>query len=130
MSEPGSGAAPDGLCVLVVEDEMLVAMMLERVLRDLGYRVIKAARVARATQLAADAAIDAAILDVNLAGKPSYEVAETLRQRGIPFVIASGYDPGRLPAEFRDLAVLRKPYTPAQVERLLAEAIRPRNPPR
>jgi CheY-like chemotaxis protein len=123
MSETSS--AP---CVLVVEDEMLVALMLEGMLKDLGYRVVKAARVAKAVALAASESIDAAVLDMNLAGESSFEVAEALRQRGIPFVIASGYDPGRLPANLRDVALLRKPYTTHEVRRLLAEAIGARHP--
>lgn len=115
-------------CVLVVEDEMLVALMLEGMLKDLGYRVIKAARVARAVAMAAAEAIDVAILDVNLAGVSSYPVAEALRRRGIPFVVASGYDPARLGGEFRDTAVLQKPYLSRDVQRMLADALGPRDP--
>jgi DNA-binding response OmpR family regulator len=113
-------------CVLVVEDEMLVAMMLEGMLRDLGCCVIKAARVAKAVGLAASEAIDFAILDVNLAGEPSYPVADELRLRGIPFVFASGYDPGSLRADFHDIMVLRKPYMPHDVRNAVTEAIRAR----
>ena len=111
-------------CILVVEDEMLVAMMLEGMLRDLGCRVIKAARVAKAVVLVASETIDFAILDVNLAGEPSYRVADELRQRGIPFVFASGYDPDTLRADFHDITVLRKPYMPHDVRRVVTEAIR------
>jgi hypothetical protein len=50
-------------------------------------------------------------------------VAEELRRRGIPFVFASGYDPSTLRADFRNNAVLRKPYIPHDVQRLLVEAI-------
>jgi len=121
---PGESPAIRPLpCVLVVEDEMVVAMMLEGLLKDLGYRVIKAARVGRAANLAATEAIDVAILDVNLAGAPSYPVAEALRRRGIPFVFASGYAPGSLHADFQDVPVLRKPYLSHDVRRLLAEAL-------
>ena len=113
-------------CVLVVEDEMLVAMMLEGMLRDLGYGVIKAARVAKALGLATSQAIDFAILDVNLAGETSYQVAEVLRLRGVPFIFASGYDPGSLRADFHDVAVLRKPYMPHDVQNVVTEAVRSR----
>ena len=112
-------------CVLVVEDEMLVAMMLEGMLKDLGYRVIKAARIAKAVGLVATEAIDVAILDVNLAGEPSYLVAEELVRRGIPFVFASGYAPGSLRADFHDIAVLRKPYMSHEVQQAVKEAIGP-----
>ncbi len=95
-------------------------------LRDLGHRVIKAARVAKAVDLVASEAIDGAILDVNLAGEPSYAVAEQLRRRGIPFVFASGYDPASLRADFRDVGMLRKPYMQHDVRQLVETAIRPR----
>jgi chemotaxis family two-component system sensor kinase Cph1 len=127
MSEAPTGAIPVR-CVLVVEDEMIVAMMLEGLLTDLGYRVIKAARVGRAVGLAATEAIDAAILDVNLAGETSYPVADELRRRGIPFVFASGYAPDSLRADFRDTPVLRKPYVALDVRRLLSEILGPRSP--
>jgi CheY-like chemotaxis protein len=110
--------------VLVVEDEMLVAMMLEGMLRDLGCHVLKAARVAKAVGLVVSEAIDFAILDVNLAGEPSYQVADELRLRSIPFVFASGYDPGSLRADFHDIAVLRKPYMQHEVRHAVTEAIR------
>jgi CheY-like chemotaxis protein len=126
MSETRSGKTSPSQCVLVVEDEMLVAMLLEGMLKDFGYRVIKAARVARAVGMAATEAIDVAILDVNLAGETSYKVADQLRRRGIPFVFASGYDPGSLQAEFHDIPVLRKPYMAHDVRQLVAEAIRSR----
>jgi DNA-binding response OmpR family regulator len=113
-------------CILIVEDEMLVAMMLEGMLRDLGYRVIKAARVGRAVGLVSSEVIDFAILDVNLAGEPSYLVGDELRRRGIPFVFASGYDPGSLRADFHDITVLRKPYMPHEVRQVVTEAIRSR----
>jgi CheY-like chemotaxis protein len=105
---------------------MLVAMMLEGMLHDLGHQVIKAARVAKAVDMIATTAIDFAILDVNLAGEPSYQVADELRRRGIPFVFASGYDPGSLRADFRDITVLRKPYMSRDVQQLLTEAMRSR----
>ncbi len=84
---------PDDLrktCVLLAEDEMLLAMMLEDRLEHFGYRVIKAARVAGCLVLAESAAIDVAILDINLAGEESFPVATVLRRRGIPFLFSSG----------------------------------------
>ena len=117
---PAAAASP---CVLVVEDEMLVAMMLEGMLTDIGYRVIKASRLAKATSLAATDPITVAILDVNLAGLASYPVAEELRRRGIPFVFATGYAPDSLRADFQDCPVLRKPYTAQQVQQALAVAL-------
>ena len=115
-------------CILVVEDEMLVAMMLEDMLTDIGYRVIKAARVTKATGLAATEDIDCAILDVNLDGETSYPVAKELRRRGIPFLFSTGYSAASLRADYSDCPILSKPYSPQGLERILATtlAMRPR----
>jgi DNA-binding response OmpR family regulator len=120
---------PTSQCVLLVEDEMCLAMMLQDLLEDAGYRVIKAARVAGAMKLAEDESIDAAILDVNLAGKEVFPVADELRRRGVPFMFASGYGERGLPGAFRDTPILQKPYDPAALEAMLssvlAEGVRP-----
>jgi DNA-binding response OmpR family regulator len=100
-----------GQCILVVEDEMLVAMMLEGMLTDIGYRVILAGRVTKATGLAATEAIDCAILDVNVDGETSYPVATELRRRGIPFLFSTGYSAAALRADYRGSPVLSKPYS-------------------
>src|SRR5215813_9745416 len=81
-----------GRRVLIVEDEGMVAMLLEDMLADLGHEVVAtAARLDRATQLVSEAAIDFAILDVNLNGQHTYSLADALKQRDIPFVFATGY---------------------------------------
>ena len=112
-----------GPCVLLVEDEMCLAMMLQDLLEDAGYRVLKAARVAGALALAEAESIDAAILDVNLAGKEVFPVADELRRRGVPFMFASGYGARALPGEFRGCPVLQKPYDPAALEAMLENVL-------
>lgn len=104
----------DARCVLLVEDEAILAMLVEDILCDAGYRVLKAARVANALALMRNGEhIDAAILDINLAGSQVFPVAQQLLAEGIPFLFASGYgDPG-LPPEFQGRKVLQKPYLPA-----------------
>ena len=100
-----------GKRVLVVEDEGVVAMVLEDYLLELGYAVAGvAARLELGLQLAQEAAIDLAILDVNLAGKLSYPIAQLLHARGIPFLFATGYGTAGRPDEFRDIPTLTKPY--------------------
>jgi len=100
-------------CVMVVEDEMFVAMLVEDILSNAGYRVIKAARVDKALQMAAgDDPIDAALLDINLNGVEVFPVAIKLREMGVPFVFASGYGREGLPSDFSDAPVLQKPYLP------------------
>ncbi|HTH67439.1 MAG TPA: response regulator [Rhodanobacter sp.] len=107
-------------CILLAEDEMLLAMMLEDHLNASGYRVLKAARLAKCLQLAESAAIDLAILDINLAGEVSFPVALVLRRRGIPFVFSSGYDDGDMPEIWRKQKTLQKPYDTRQLTATLA----------
>jgi CheY-like chemotaxis protein len=116
------GATPEpprGPLVLVVEDEALIAMDLERTLGRHGYRVLgPAATVADALRLLDGEAPDVALLDVNLGGEVVTPVAEVLRARGVPFVLASAYDGARLTAEA--LAGPPNVGKPINVRRLLA----------
>ena len=100
-----------GLRVLVVEDEMLIAMELSQALGALGWEVIgPAATVYEALSLIeATADLDAAILDVNLAGKLAYPVAERLQTLGVPFVFCTGYEQVDPNARFSDCPIVRKP---------------------
>lgn len=122
MTESSLGKLP-GQCILVVEDEMLLAMMLEDMLTDLGYRVVKASRAARASTLVATAAIDCAILDVNLNGETSYSVANELRQRDVPFVFATGYGAGGLHADYHGSPMLSKPFSQDELGRVLTKTL-------
>jgi CheY-like chemotaxis protein len=111
--------------ILVVEDEALVAMLVEDALTDAGFAVLGPARsVAQALEMLRGAAPDAAVLDLNLGGENSLAVAEALAARGIPFVVATGYGAAGLPAHLRHIPVLPKPYDPADltvaIERLCA----------
>lgn len=102
-------------CILLAEDEMMLAMMLEDRLNASGYNVIKAARLSRCLELAESAEIDLAILDINLAGEVSFPVAVVLRRRGIPFVFSSGYDDQDVPEVWRNEKILQKPYDTRQL---------------
>jgi DNA-binding response OmpR family regulator len=106
-------------CILLAEDEMMLAMMLEDRLNASGYNVIKAARLAKCLELAESATIDMAILDINLAGEESFPVAVVLRRRGIPFVFSSGYGGQDLPEAWRNERVLQKPYDSRQLTEAL-----------
>jgi DNA-binding response OmpR family regulator len=114
--------AIDGVlpCILLAEDEMMLAMMLEDRLNASGYNVIKAARLSRCLVLAESASIDLAILDINLAGEQSFPVAMVLRRRGIPFVFSSGYGDQDLPEAWRNEKTLQKPYDSRQLTEVLA----------
>jgi CheY-like chemotaxis protein len=112
--------------VLVVEDEALVAMLLEDMLTDAGYTVsATVSAIPQALEFVVDAAtdFDVAILDVNLRGKPIFPVAEALAEAGKPFVFATGYGAGSLPEAWRDRPTLQKPFGAGDVERVLASAL-------
>ena len=96
-----------GRRVLVVEDEMIVAWLLQDMLADLGCAVVgPAARVAQALAMIDAEAIDAAVLDVNLNGQKSYPVADALAARGVPFVFSTGYETESLPNGYQSLPVV------------------------
>lgn len=114
----------EGKRVLVVEDEPIVAMLIEDMLLDLGAEVIgPAARVDQALALVESEQFDLAVLDVNLAGQRSYSVADLLIERGIPFVFATGYGEAGAGEAYGDIAVLQKPYRQADVETALTAAL-------
>lgn len=114
-----------GKKVFVVEDEFLVALGLEDNLRSLGCTVIgPAPDLASAMQTASRERMDAAILDVNLAGEAVYPAAAILAERGIPFLFCSGYTgSGRMPAEFAEVPRLPKPYTSRGIADALADLL-------
>jgi CheY-like chemotaxis protein len=99
---------------------MLVSMLVEDMLTDLGCLVVgPAAEIEEAMALAQSAEIDAALLDVNVGGKPIFPVADVLKARGIPFAFASGYGEAGLSEEHRGAAVLQKPFREADLARAL-----------
>lgn len=111
-----------GRRILVVEDEALVAMLVEDALVDAGCVVLgPVATVSDAVALLeSETAPDAAVLDLNLAGETSVPVADVLAARGVPFVVATGYGAAGLPPEHKDAPVLAKPYDPAELTATLA----------
>jgi CheY-like chemotaxis protein len=113
-----------GLRVLLVEDENLVAMLLEDMLAELGHSVVgPVARLKKALEMAQREAIDLAILDVNINGEQAYPVAEALAARGIPFVFSTGYGKRGLPLRYRDHPTLQKPFQQQDLEKLFAEVL-------
>lgn len=113
-----------GLRVLVIEDEGMVAMLLEDMLTELGHQVVATAgRLDKAAALVAGTAIDFAILDVNLDGQHSYSVAASLKERGIPFAFATGYGVSGLRPEWKEMPVLQKPFTERDLEQVIRRAL-------
>jgi CheY-like chemotaxis protein len=120
MSSKAHTAA--GKRVLLVEDELMIRMLLEDMLTDLGHTVAaEAGGIEEAVKLAKQAEFDVALLDVNLNGQPITPVVEILVQRGLPFVFASGYGQTGVPEAYRrGSPTLQKPF---QVE-ALAQALK------
>lgn len=114
-----------GRRILVVEDESLVAMLLETILDDLGCETVgPVSTVAEALDvLAARDDIDGGLLDVNVAGVEIFPVAEALAARGLPFVFSTGYGEGGLPDAWKGRITLQKPFTEAAVEKALFKAL-------
>lgn len=108
--------------VLLVEDEPLIAMMLEDFLDALDKELAGTAdSVAAALPLIENGGIDAAILDVNLrGGEKSFAIADALAERGVPFVFATGGGGDEIAPEHRDRPRLPKPFTMEGVEKALA----------
>lgn len=99
-----------GRHILVVEDEMMILMLIEDALADLGASVAAAATVDQALALIDAQVFDAAMLDVNLNGNKSYPVAEALAARGVPFIFLTGYVNHALTGGYSDRPVLKKPF--------------------
>jgi CheY-like chemotaxis protein len=97
--------------VLVVEDEPLIAMLVQEWLEDLNCEVVgPAASVTGALELIAGVKLDGAVLDVSLGKEESFPIADELRKRGVPFAFATGYGADGLEARFAGTQVLAKPF--------------------
>jgi CheY-like chemotaxis protein len=105
-----------GKRVLVVEDELMIRMLLEDMLAELGYVVAGTAmRIGEGVDAARTKQFDIAILDINLEGQPSSPVAEVLVARGAPFFFVTGYGHRGVPEQYRNYPMLKKPF---QIETL------------
>jgi CheY-like chemotaxis protein len=105
------GKIAAGKRVLIVEDELMIRMLLEGMLTDLGHSVAaEAGGLDEAMELAKQAEFDLAVLDVNLNGTPVTPVVEILVERGVPFIFASGYGQRGLPEAYRTAPILQKPF--------------------
>ena len=108
--------------ILLVEDEPLIAMMLEDFVDVLGHQVAGTAdTVASALPLVAQGGIDVAILDVNLrGGERSWPVADALAEQGVPVILASGGGDGDIVDRYRRAPRIDKPFTMDSLEKALA----------
>jgi CheY-like chemotaxis protein len=112
------------LRILVVEDEMTIALLIEDMLIDLGHQVAGLAmRLPQALRLAEETELDFALLDVNLDGRLSFPVADVLARRGVPFAFASGYGSAGLEPGYTQSVVIRKPFELKDLEGAIARAV-------
>ena len=106
--------------VLVVEDEMLIGMLLEDMLTDMGHEVAAVVpRLKDALAAVERESFDLAVLDVHLHGESAFPVADALIAKGVPFIFATGYGERGLPDSYRGRPVLQKPFARDDLERLL-----------
>lgn len=116
-------AALAGLRVLVVEDEAMVAMLVEDLLTDLGCVVVDVAGTLEQGLAAAVKTIDGAILDINLGGAKVFPIADVLSARGVKFLFASGYGSGAAEGHYAGHPVLPKPFRRDALETMLVAAL-------
>jgi CheY-like chemotaxis protein len=110
--------------VLVVEDEMMIAMLIEDMLDEFGCKLVgPATNVPRALELIGKESIDVAVLDLNLDGKDTYAVEDALQRKNVPFIFATGYGSTGLRQEYGNRPVLQKPFQARDLETALTEAL-------
>lgn len=124
MREPSSPPF-DGLTILLVEDEYVIASDLKSILSNLGATILgPAGTIASAEKLlAANPLPDAAILDINVRGVLVYPIAENLVSQGVPFVFVTGYSSDTLPAEFASAPHCEKPITARNIEAAVRDCL-------
>ena len=120
----------EGLKVLVVEDNLLLAEVTKILLEDSGCEVVgPAGWLQRGLELAEQEPLDGAILDINLHGDMSFPIAEVLRTRGVPFVFVTGYeDRSIVPMAYRSAPRLDKPVVDERLIEAMAAAFTANRP--
>ncbi len=124
VTSSGPHTKPMSRRVLILEDEMLVAMLLEDLLMDLGHSVAATAgSIRQALDAIAQLPVDLAILDVNLPDGRSDAVADALMARNIPFLFATGYGAQGVAEDYRRAPVIQKPYDEEGLRHAIESAI-------
>jgi CheY-like chemotaxis protein len=119
-------AEPDlkGNRVFLIEDEATISMLIEDTLIEIGCNVVEtASRLPEALDKAARIDCDVAVIDVNLNGKQTFDVAHTLMTRGIPFVFSTGYGATVIPDDLHIAPVLQKPFRQEELENALRKVL-------
>jgi len=112
--------------VLVVEDEYFIADDMARALQKLGAEVVGPVPTRdKALALVEAGRVNAAVLDINLKGQTVFPVADALRERGVPFVFATGYDETAVPPAYKDVPRWEKPFDPEALAKMLPSVVHP-----
>ena len=115
--------------ILLVEDESLIAMMMEQALRDLDLDVVGPfGTVHEALAAIERERIDAGILDINLGGEMAYPIARLLQARNVPFVFMTGYGAETIAAPFPGVQIFQKPLEREMLHELFVADVREPNP--
>jgi CheY-like chemotaxis protein len=115
---------PQKACILIVEDEPMLAFALEELLSDAGFEIAGVAgRIEAALTMIESGVFDAAIVDANLAGISAGPAASALRTRGLPFIVVSGYLPSQQQSAFAGARCLQKPFSPESVIQALRDLL-------
>jgi CheY-like chemotaxis protein len=113
-----------GRSILIIEDEMLILMMIEDMLADLGCESIAvASKIGQAMTLIDGQDFDTAMLDMNLNGIESYPIADALTARGVPYFFSTGNSLTNVKDDYRDQDVLKKPFTFDQLSNMLSRSL-------
>jgi CheY-like chemotaxis protein len=107
--------------ILIVEDQLFLALSVATVLEDAGYEPVgPVSQLVTAIGIALKESLDAALLDVDLEGQSAQPIAEILTRRGIPFAVVTSYDRARLPAAMSGRPYIRKPFTDSEIKDVVA----------
>lgn len=113
-----------GRSILIIEDEMLILMMIEDMLADLGCKSISvASKIGQAITLIDGQAFDAAMVDLNLSGVESYPIADALMAHDVPYFFSTGNSVTNIKDGYRDQDVLKKPFTFDQLSNMLSRSL-------
>ena len=115
----------DAKRLLVVEDDPVIAMLMEDILRDLGHEVFVNFTLTHALLEIDTHEVDAVLLDMHLGGESARPMVLALIERKLPFAVLSGSDQSALQREFPQIRLLPKPFGKAQLERTVRELLNP-----
>ena len=118
------GRARHGGRVLVCDDNLLMAEVVAEFLSECGLDPMgPVGRLESATQMARERALDGAILDINLKGRPCFPICAILSARRILFMFLTGYPQAAIPIEYRWARLITKPFEPNEMKEALAEML-------